>query len=74
MNLTPEKEIFLSDLIHFIKKKGLPLKFSMISWFDYKSNIFVYTGNDPLPSYIVIPLNRALKKNTRKVIKRFYYF
>ena len=54
VKMTKDNEILMSDLIESLKSFGFSLQGSMIFYYDFQANLFVYCGNDPLKTNIFI--------------------
>ena len=58
--MTKDNEVLISDLIETLKGYGFSLHGSMIFYYDFNADLFVYCGNDPLKTNIfVVPQGKS---------------
>lgn len=58
--MTKDNEVLISDLIETLKGYGFSLQGSMIFYYDFNADLFVYCGNDPLKTNIfVVPQGKS---------------
>ena len=54
VKMTKDNEVLISDLIETLKTIGFSLQGSMIFYYDFMADLFVYCGNDPLKTNIYV--------------------
>lgn len=63
VKMTKDNEVLIADLIETLKTIGFSLQGSMIFYYDFMADLFVYCGNDPLKTNVfVIPQGKAKTK------------
>jgi len=68
VKMTKENEVLISDLIETLKTIGFSLQGSMIFYYDFFADLFVYCGNDPLKTNIFVNPQGKTKQVQIKLI------
>lgn len=69
VRVTKDNEVLVSELIESLKLMGFGLQGSMIFYYDFFANLFVYCGNEPLKTNIfVLPhgKNKQVKNDSKR--------
>lgn len=61
-------DIQLSSLVETLKAMKFPLDTSMLFYYSQTSGMYVYCGNDPLPSHIMLPSCEIAEEGNRKIV------
>lgn len=60
--MTKDNEVLLSNLVESLKMMGFSLEGSMIFYYDFQADLYVYCGNDPLRNNIYISVQGKKSK------------
>ena len=53
-----------------LKGKGFPLEKNVVSYYNYRTDMYVYIGNDPVPPTAFIPFSEiSITGDTKQVTK-----
>jgi len=68
---TQSGDIILAQLISHLKEMGFPLEKNVVSYYSQGSDLYVYSGIDPLPVSALIPASDITKNgDARQVFER----
>jgi len=68
VDVTKDGDIELNSLVSNLNKMSYPVESSMIFYYSQTTGMYVYCGNDPLPSNMLIPSSEIAIEDGRRVI------
>jgi len=71
VNTKENGDIELYSLLEHLKGKGFPLEKNVVSYYNYRTDMYVYIGNDPVPPTAFIPFSEiSITGDTKQVTIR----
>lgn len=68
MTINENGDIQLSSLVDTLKAMKFPIDSSMLFYYSPTTGMYVYCGNDPLPTHIMIPACEVAEEGNRKIV------
>ena len=68
VRLFPNGDLDINSLIKNLKSLGFPLHTGLIYFYSYSTGLFLFCGQDPLPSSMNIPARDVLHQEGRNII------